>query len=179
MSSSSTPDRVTDEVIQVNEQYYILATSPRADEQARVLKHADTFAVFDRSGDIQPAGMGEEGIYHDGTRFLSRFRLLVNDRRPLLLSSTVREDNLLLTVDLTNPDYRVNGELVLRPRYRACLSVRVFYSREFATPAYACTILPCARLPSPCRCYMPLISWTSLKSEACAAIGEARGFHRK
>jgi glycogen debranching enzyme len=100
-------------VIQVNEQYYILATSPRADEQARVLKHADTFAVFDRSGDIQPAGMGEEGIYHDGTRFLSRFRLLVNDRRPLLLSSTVREDNLLLTVDLTNTDHRVDGELLL------------------------------------------------------------------
>ena len=57
--------------------------------------------------------MGEEGIYHDGTRFLSRLRLLVNDRRPLLLSSTVREDNLLLTVDLTNPDHRVDGELLL------------------------------------------------------------------
>jgi glycogen debranching enzyme len=103
----------TEEVIQVNDQFYILATSPRVDEQTRVLKQGDTFAVFDRFGDIQPAGLGEEGIYHEGTRFLSRLRVLVNDRRPLLLSSTVREDNLLLTVDLTNPDHSVNGDVTL------------------------------------------------------------------
>ena len=66
-----------EEIIQVNDQFYILATSPRVDEQTRVLKHGDTFAVFDRSGDIQPVGLGEEGIYHEGTRFLSRLRLLV------------------------------------------------------------------------------------------------------
>ena len=83
------------------------------DEQTRVLKQGDTFAVFDHYGDIQNTGLGEEGIYHDGTRFLSRLRLLLNDRRPLLLSSTVREDNLLLTVDLTNPDHKVNGDVIL------------------------------------------------------------------
>jgi hypothetical protein len=83
------------------------------DEQTRVLKQGDTFAVFDRFGDIQPAGLGEEGIYHEGTRFLSRLRLLINERRPLLLSSTVREDNLLLTVDLTNTDHMIDGEVML------------------------------------------------------------------
>jgi glycogen debranching enzyme len=113
MHKSSTAVPASEEVIQVNDQFYILATSPRVDEQTRVLKQGDTFAVFDRFGDVQPAGLGEEGIYHEGTRFLSRLRLLVNDRRPLLLSSTVREDNLLLTVDLTNPDHSVDGELVL------------------------------------------------------------------
>jgi glycogen debranching enzyme len=102
-----------EEVIEVNDRFYILATSPRVDEQTRVLKQGDTFAVFDRYGDIQPAGLGEEGLYHEGTRFLSRLRLLLHERRPMLLSSTVREDNLLLTVDLTNPDYSVNGEVVL------------------------------------------------------------------
>lgn len=34
----------------------------------------------------------------------------LNDRRPLLLSSTVREDNALLTVDLANPDIDADGE---------------------------------------------------------------------
>jgi glycogen debranching enzyme len=102
-----------DETIQVNDQFYILATSPRAEENARVLKHGDTFAVFDHFGDLRPVGMGEEGIYHEGTRHLNRLGLWVDRHRPLLLSSTVREDNALLTVDLTNPDVQVNGEVVL------------------------------------------------------------------
>jgi glycogen debranching enzyme len=76
-----------------------------------VLKHGDTFAVFDRYGDVVPYGLGEQGLYHDGTRFLSRFELRLDRRRPLLLSSTVKEDNELLTVDLTNPDL-VSGESV-------------------------------------------------------------------
>src|SRR5688572_20354660 len=59
MLKSSTPVHPTEEVIQVNDRFYILATSPRVDEQTRVLKQGDTFAVFDRYGDIQPAGLGE------------------------------------------------------------------------------------------------------------------------
>ena len=51
--------------------YYIVASSPQADERGRVLKYGDTFAVFDHYGDIRPAGLAEEGIYHEGTRFLS------------------------------------------------------------------------------------------------------------
>jgi glycogen debranching enzyme len=113
MHKLSTPIHPPDEVIQVNDRFYILASSPRVDEQTRVLKQGDTFVVFDRYGDIQPAGLGEEGLYHEGTRYLSRLRLLVHDRRPLLLSSTVRGDNLLLAVDLTNSDYSVNGDVVL------------------------------------------------------------------
>ena len=100
-----------DDVIKVEEQYYILATSSRADDRALVLKHNDTFAVFDRYGDVVPYGLGEQGLYHDGTRYLSRFELRLDRRRPLLLSSTVKEDNELLTVDLTNPDL-VSGQSV-------------------------------------------------------------------
>ncbi|HUG91392.1 MAG TPA: amylo-alpha-1,6-glucosidase [Planctomycetaceae bacterium] len=102
-----------EEVIQVQEQYYILASSPRADENARVLKQGETFAVFNHFGDIQPLGLGEEGLYHEGTRFLNRLKLRINGRRPLLLSSTVREDNVLLAVDLTNPDISDGDEVVL------------------------------------------------------------------
>jgi glycogen debranching enzyme len=84
--------------------YYIQASSPLADEVTRVLKHGDTFAVFDHYGDIKPTGLGEEGIYHEGTRFLSGLCLGLDEYRPLFLSSTVKEDNDLLAADLTNPD---------------------------------------------------------------------------
>ncbi len=104
-----------DEVVKLQDAYYILATSTRADDRTRVLKHGETFAVFDRFGDVQPVGLGEQGLYHDGTRFLSRLEVRIGGRRPLLLSSTVKEDNDLLAVDLTNPDLATrDGALVLR-----------------------------------------------------------------
>src|SRR5437762_8490914 len=81
--------------------YYILASAPSADERSRVLKHGDTFAVFDRYGDIQPIGLREQGLYHEGTRYLSRFALGLGRDRPLFLSSTIKEDNDVLVVDLT------------------------------------------------------------------------------
>src|SRR5438045_3060518 len=84
--------------------FYILATSPQADVQTRVLKYGDTFAVFDRNGDITPTGLGEEGLYHEGTRYLSCLVLGLNSNKPLLLSSTVKLENDFLAVDLTNPD---------------------------------------------------------------------------
>ncbi len=87
----------------VKEQYYILATSTRTDDRTRVLKHGESFGVFDRGGAIRPVGLGEMGLFHEGTRFLSAFELFVENQRPLLLSSTVRRDNALI-VDLTNPD---------------------------------------------------------------------------
>lgn len=50
--------------------YHILAASSTADERTRVHKHGDNFAVFDY-GDIKPGGLGEEGLYHEGMRYLS------------------------------------------------------------------------------------------------------------
>ncbi|MDP3156672.1 MAG: amylo-alpha-1,6-glucosidase [Archangium sp.] len=103
-----------EEVIRVQDHYYILATSSRADGRTRVLKDEETFAIFDDFGDVVPLGLGEQGIYHEGTRYLSRLELRVNGRRPLLLSSTVRDQNDLLVVDLTNPDIRVSEDSVFR-----------------------------------------------------------------
>jgi glycogen debranching enzyme len=102
-----------DEVLEIQQAHYILATSSRADDRTRVLKQGETFAIFDRFGDIQPVGLGEQGLYVQGTRFLSRLELRLGGRRPLLLSSNVREDNDVLTVDLTNPDLLVDGALSL------------------------------------------------------------------
>lgn len=103
-----------EDVIRFRDEFYILATSSLADDRTRVLKHGETFAVFDRYGDIQPTGLGEQGIYCEGTRFLSRLEMRLEGQRPLLLSSTVREDNALLTVDLTNPDMSTDGPVTLR-----------------------------------------------------------------
>lgn len=94
------------------DQFYILATEAR-DERTRVLKHNDTFAVFDRAGEIRTRLGGEQGLYHEGTRFLSRSEIRVGGIRLLLLSSTVQDSNDLFTADLTNPDLIADGVVVL------------------------------------------------------------------
>jgi glycogen debranching enzyme len=93
-----------DDIIRVKDKFYISATSSLTDDRTRVLKEGETFAVFDRQGDIRPIGRGVHGIYHEGTRFLSRLELCLDGHRPVLLSSTVKDDNAVLSVDLTNPD---------------------------------------------------------------------------
>ena len=90
--------------IEVENKYYILASSSLADQRTMVLKQGDTFAIFDWLGDIHQVGTGLQGIYHNGTRFVSRIELILNGTRPLLLSSAPREDNQVLVVDLTNPE---------------------------------------------------------------------------
>jgi glycogen debranching enzyme len=102
------------EVIRVRDQYYILATSPLADTQTRVLKQGETFAIFDLYGDIRRLGRGEQGVYHKGTRHISRSVLQLGGERPLLLGSSVAEDNIVFAVDLTNPDMTIGGVFVPR-----------------------------------------------------------------
>src|SRR5260370_41899697 len=106
--------------------YYIVAPSPLADELSRVLKHGETFAVFDHYGDIKPAGLGEEGLYHEGTRFLSSLILRLGQDRPLFLSSTIKEDNDLLAVDVTNHDVYVWSKLMI-PRATLQLALAIFH----------------------------------------------------
>lgn len=91
------------DTIRVNDQWYVNASSARADSRTQVLKQGETFALFDRLGDIQPVGLGEQGLYHEGTRYLSRLELDVDGQRPLLLNSAVNRDNQGFSVDLTVP----------------------------------------------------------------------------
>jgi glycogen debranching enzyme len=93
-----------EDIIQVQDQYYILASASKATDRTAVLQHGDTFAVFDLHGDIGASGPSEQGLYHEGTRYLSRFRLRVNGLRPLLLSARVKDENELFGADLANPD---------------------------------------------------------------------------
>src|SRR5437016_12593652 len=88
----------------VESAYSVLATAP-ASRSRRALKHGDTFVVTDSFGDIGATAGGTDGLYHADTRFLSHLELSLNGSQPLLLGSNVRDDNTLLAVDLTNPDY--------------------------------------------------------------------------
>jgi len=102
-----------EDVVQIDDEWYVLASSSRTDDRTRVLKQGETFGLFDRYGDIQHIGIGEQGLYHEGTRFLSRYELTINDRRPLLLNSTIKQDNSAMTADLTTPDLYSNGSVCI------------------------------------------------------------------
>ncbi|MBV9484388.1 MAG: amylo-alpha-1,6-glucosidase, partial [Acidobacteria bacterium] len=95
------------------QQFYIATKSAPPDDRTRVLKYGPIFAVFDRYGDVETIGLGEEGIFYQGTRFLSELALFLGNSRPLLLSSTVREDNSLFTADLTNVDLLENQQITI------------------------------------------------------------------
>ena len=68
----------------------------------RTIKSGDTFGVFDHGGDILSEPGGTDGLYHRDTRHLSRFDHALAGMRPLLLSSTLAMDNVMLTSDLSN-----------------------------------------------------------------------------
>ena len=101
------------DIIEVENQFYVLATSSLADDRTRVLKYGETFAVFNRLGDIEELGLKEQGIYHRGTRHLSRLTLRMSDKVLQLLRSTIQEKDTFLTVDMMNPDIRTDGHLII------------------------------------------------------------------
>jgi glycogen debranching enzyme len=67
--------------------------------------------VLDNHADIGASPGGPDGIFFCDTRYLSHLEMLVNGKHPLLLGSNVRDDNSILTVDLTNPDTYFDQEL--------------------------------------------------------------------
>ena len=85
------------------DKFHISADAVNADDRVNILNHSNTFGIFDRWGNIVPSGKMVQGIYHDGTRFINKLILTINKYKPLLLSSTIKEDNDILSVDLTNP----------------------------------------------------------------------------
>jgi glycogen debranching enzyme len=93
--------------------FYIPMTGPAA-RPRRSLKHDDTFIVLDSHGDIGASAGGPDGLFNCDTRYLARLELILDDLQPLLLGSNLRDDNSVLTVDLTNPDIYRDGRIVLQ-----------------------------------------------------------------
>lgn len=117
------------DIVRVADEYYVRASSALVDDRTRVLKCGDTFAVLNRYGDIEDLGFSQFGLFHAESRHLSRFTLRLNQQQPLLLGSTVREDNAFLSVDVTNVDTALNTDDSL-PRG----TVHIFRS-QFLGPA--------------------------------------------
>ncbi|MEP6966673.1 MAG: glycogen debranching N-terminal domain-containing protein [Pseudomonadota bacterium] len=63
------------------------------------IKDADSFLVADAWGDIRG---GVDGLFDDDTRLLSRFRLLIGDKRPSKLSFGLSPDNAVFTFNGAN-----------------------------------------------------------------------------
>src|SRR3982074_3323112 len=90
--------------------FYIPMTGPAA-RPRRSLKHDDTFIVLDSHGDIGASAGGPDGLFNADTRYLARLELVLDEVQPLLLGSSMRDDNSALTVDLTNPAVYRQGRI--------------------------------------------------------------------
>lgn len=99
--------------VNVSQQYYIAAKSSPSEEHARVLKYGAMFAIFDRLGDVRHEGMGEQGVFFYGTRYISEMHVRLWNEHPLLLSSTIEPDNFLFSADLTNLDVSRGEHVVI------------------------------------------------------------------
>ncbi|GBQ79352.1 amylo-alpha-1,6-glucosidase [Gluconacetobacter johannae DSM 13595] len=95
----------------------VAAKSLLSERRLHTLKQGDMFGVFDQTGDILFGDGIADGLYFHDTRYLSCLSMTLQGERPILLSSTVRENNVLLSVDLTNtdidgPDGRMDHDLL-------------------------------------------------------------------
>jgi glycogen debranching enzyme len=100
------------DTIKIGDKWYVAVTEARIDDDPQVLKHGETFVMFDRFGDLQALGSSDQGLYHEDTRFLSQQLLLIDGVRPMYLSSSPKDDNSLLIIELMNPDLRGGGDTV-------------------------------------------------------------------
>jgi glycogen debranching enzyme len=103
----------TDESDAVSEAPFHIPASGIPARARRTLKHGDTFAVLDSHGDIGASAGGPDGIFHDDTRFLSHLKVSLNGCEPLLLGFGIRDDNTMLAIDLTNPDFHAGGQIAV------------------------------------------------------------------
>ncbi|HXR95294.1 MAG TPA: glycogen debranching N-terminal domain-containing protein, partial [Rhizomicrobium sp.] len=93
--------------------FYIQATDSIQERWPRTLKSGDMFGLFDALGDVIEPRNSPGGLFYHDTRHLSGLEFLVDGQRPVLLSSAVENDNVVLTVDLSNPDIYEHGKIVM------------------------------------------------------------------
>jgi glycogen debranching enzyme len=101
----------------------------------RTLKQGDSFAVLDAQGDMGAISGAADGLFHGDTRYLSRLEFSLNGVHPLLLGSSVRDDNSVLTVDLTNSDLYFEKRIVL-PKDAVHIVRTIFLTERGARQRY-------------------------------------------
>ncbi len=74
---------------------------------SHVLKDGDSFLIANGYGDI--AGHSD-GLFHNDTRLLSRYRLHLGEAQPALLNASVSRDNVFFVAHLTNRALAPIGE---------------------------------------------------------------------
>lgn len=132
-----------------SEDYHIHVGESLGGGSTRILKHDDLFGVFNGRGDVIGRKRTDpQGIYLSDTRHLNHQQLRICDRLPLLLSSTVNEENALLSVDLTNPDLDYDGQVIpadtihiLREKFmlgQSCFEQISLFN--YADRAYTCPV---------------------------------------
>jgi len=120
-----------DAIVSIAEEPFSVHATKPVERSRRSLKYNDTFLVIDSHGDIGAAPGCADGLFHADTRFLSRLELLIGGMQLLLLGSNLRDDNSLLSVDLTNPDISRGGRIVL-PQNTLHIDRTVFLWRDTA-----------------------------------------------
>ncbi len=106
----------SERAISLDAPHQVVTADVASAERTHTLRHDDCFGLFNEIGDIDAEARTEAGLYRAGVRHLSRLTLTVAGLRPLLLAATPREDNVLLSVNLTNPDVRGDGGRIVLPR---------------------------------------------------------------
>lgn len=102
-----------EEVVRIENRWYIHAGSSLVDQRTLVLKDGEMFGAFNPHGDLEAFAVKAHGLFVEGMRFLSRLETRLNGRRPLLLSSAIALDNSHFSADLTNPDITVDDRPTL------------------------------------------------------------------
>jgi glycogen debranching enzyme len=121
------------------------AEAPRAPTQRYVLKQGDTFLVADTNGDV---ASGDDGLFHNDTRILSRLTLELAGRSPWVLGAAVSQDNVFFTATLTNfPLPPLGGAatpegVIHIERKRLLWEQRVYERLHFTSFARTATKLP-------------------------------------
>jgi glycogen debranching enzyme len=76
------------------------------------IKEGETFLYSDTEGNLDERPGYGLGLYYQDTRFLSRFRMRISGRDPILLSSSA-ERAYMSYIDVTNPDLYEDDELAV------------------------------------------------------------------
>ncbi|MGI9951860.1 glycogen debranching N-terminal domain-containing protein [Moorellaceae bacterium AZ2] len=77
-----------------------------------VLKEGNIFLVSLPTGEIAGGSLGSLGLFHSDTRYLDRFELFLQERKPIFLSSAIR-DSHFAQIELTNPEFTLpSGQVV-------------------------------------------------------------------